>query len=122
MAKKDFSGINTGRVYAQLEQVTADNPEPQAETKPGHKKYKDRRTYTDEEAQEAMLSMSTSGKKGVKLPRINMAFAPDVYDYCKTMSQVRGEPLTKFVNYVLRQSMNEHMDVYEKALEFRNSL
>ena len=115
MAKKDFSGINTERVYAQLDQVTAE-PEPE------RKQYKPRKTYTDEEALEAMLTMNTTGKKGVKMPRINMAFAPDIYDYCKTMSQVRGEPLTKFVNYALRQFMNDHIDIYKKAIEFRNSL
>ena len=66
--------------------------------------------------------MKTSGHKGVKLPRINLAFAPDVYEYIQIMSRVRGDNLTAFVNLALRQHMKEHGDLYEKAKEFRDAL
>lgn len=114
MSKKDFSNVNTGRVYTTIAEATAEQ-----ETQP---KRKDRKTYTEQEAAEFLHDMRTTGHKGVKLPRINVAFAPDVYEYISTMSRVRGESMTTFINTVLRSYMQEHMDVYEKAIEFKNSL
>ena len=82
----------------------------------------ERRTYSEEEKQNFLAAMKTAGRKGLRLPRINMAFAPELYDYIKTMSKVSGMTLTEFVNTVLNQYMNDHRDQYEKALEFRHSL
>lgn len=140
MAKKDFTAINTGRLYDTLQEATAE-PAPAAAATPtpaeiraaqfaadrdavlaDQKTKKARKTYSEDEAMEIMLSMQTTGHKGLKLPRINLAFAPDVYAYIKTMSQVRGENLTEFVNYILRKSMRENADIYAKAIEFKNSL
>ena len=69
-----------------------------------------------------MQEMKTTGRKGVKLPRINLAFAPDTYEYVQTMARVRGETLTTFVNLAIREHMKEHADIYKKAIEFKNSL
>lgn len=125
MAKKDFSQINTGRVYNTIAEATAE-PEQEAveviQTQGTRKKYKERKTYTEQEAAELMQELKTSGRKGLKLPRINLAFAPDIYNYIQIMSRVRGESMTDFVNVALRQHMEEHHDLYEKAIEFRNSL
>lgn len=126
MAKKDFSQVNTGRVYGAIAEATAE-PEPAAEINPAAaqetaQERKPRRTYTEQEAAEIMQTLQTSGRKGIKLPRINLAFTPELHEYIITMSRVRGENLTQFVNYVLRQHMEEHRDIYEKAIEFRNSL
>ena len=133
MAKKDFSQVNTNPVYNTIADATAE-PEQlpgqkswedvqgvqEAETEP--KGRKPRRTYSEQETQEALYSRQTSGKKGVKLPRINMAFSPDVYKYVQIMSRVRGESMTDFINIALRQHMEQHRDIYDKAIEFRNSL
>ena len=107
--KEDFTNLNTGRVYGAINEAT------KGERKP-------RKEYSGEEARALAQTLHTSGRKGVKLPRINLAFAPDVYDYINTMSRVRGENMTQFVNHVLTQYMEEHKDIYEKAIEFRNSL
>ena len=115
--KKDFSTVNTGRVYDAIAEATA---EPAAQEV--QKKRKPRRGYTEQEAQEFLKDMKTTGRKGLKLPRINLAFAPDIYDYIQTMSRVRGESLTEFVNVALLQHMEDHKDLYNKAIEFRNSL
>lgn len=118
MAKKNFDDVNTNPVYDTIAQATADTQETQEK----QKKRKERRTYTEEETQEIMQNQNTVGRKGVKLPRINMAFRPDVYDYIFTMSRVRGETQSDFVNHIVRRSMEENMDIYKKAIEFRNSL
>lgn len=95
MAKKDFSAASTGRVYQQISDATAE-PETQ-----------EAQRYTDAEAQEAKLQMKTQGKKGLKAARINMAFAPDTYDYIRIMAQAKGISITEFVNQLIRQHMEE---------------
>lgn len=122
MAKKDFSQVDTGRVYDMIAEATAE-PEQEAQEKQQKKTaHKPRKMYSAQEAQEFKEQMKTSGHKGVKLPRINLAFAPDVYEYIQIMSRVRGDNLTAFVNLALRQHMKEHGDLYEKAKEFRDAL
>ena len=69
-----------------------------------------------------MQRFKTSGHKGVKLPRINVAFAPDTYEYIQTMAQVRGETMTRFIDHIIRRSMEENAETYAKAIEFRNSI
>lgn len=117
MAKKDFSKVNTERVYGVIAEATAEQ-----EIAEEPKTRKPRKTYSEQEAAEIMQGLKTSGRKGLKLPRINLAFAPDVYEYIQIMSRVRGESMTEFVNIALRQHLEEHRDLYDKAIEFRNSL
>lgn len=111
MAKKDFSTANTGRVYTTIEEATLE----QDQRKP-------RKTYTKEETEAAINALHTSGMKGVKLPRINLAFTKDNYEYIETMSRVRGESLTAFTNFIIAQHREAHKDLYDRAIEFRNSL
>lgn len=56
------------------------------------------------------------------LPRINMAFSPELHDYIITMAQVTGQTITQFVNFVLQQYKDDHSELYLKAVEFRKSL
>lgn len=115
--KKDFSQINTGRVYNAIADATAEPEEQEVQAT-----RKQRKTYSEQEAQQALYERSTSGRKGIKLSRINMGFASDVYAYIQTMSRVSGCSMTDFVNKCLRQHMEEHKDIYDRAIEFRNSL
>ncbi len=108
--KLDFTQ-NTSKLQSTIAEATAEPTEK-----------KPRKTYTDEETQAFLMQLKSTGRKGVKLPRINVAFAPDIYDYIKTMSIVTGKTLTEFVNIVLRQYMNDNMDLYEQAKKFRDSL
>lgn len=119
MAKKDFSKIAADPVYSTIAAATAEEPETQEAPK---KQRKERRIPTEEEALQAMNALQTTGRKGVKLPRINLAFTPEVYEYIKIMAQVRGENLTQFVNHVLKKSIEDNREIYDKAIEFRNSL
>ena len=66
--------------------------------------------------------MRTAGHKGVKLPRINLAFSPDIYDYVKTMSKASGMTYTEFINKILQDHKEKHADTYQQAVNFRNSL
>ena len=128
MAKKDFTQVNTNRVYSAIADATAE-PEQEVqeivetqEAQPARKKYKARKEYSEQEKQAFINEMRTTGRKGVKLPRMNIAFSPAIYEYIQTMSRVRGESLTAFVNLALKEHMDAHGDIYEKAIEFKNSL
>ena len=114
MAKRDFSSVDTNPVYSTLAEAAA---EPAADT--GRKS---RRIPTEAEAKEALENMQTTGKKGVRLKRINMAFAPANYEFIRIMAQVRGQTLTEFVNDILNEARRNHADIYEQAIRFRNSL
>lgn len=137
MAKKDFSGMNTGKLYDVIAEATAEpaaqeaaenQQEQEAAEVPQEPAYTytgpGRKTYSAEsaEAKELMNNFKTNGRKGLNLPRINLAFSPDNYDYITTMARVRGENLTKFVNAIIAEHKEQHKEVYEKAIEFRNSL
>lgn len=96
MARKSFDDVKTSRLDEVIEEATQEAPE----------------ALTD---QERLQAMKTQGHKGLKLPRINMAFTPDNYNYLKVMSRARGETLTEFCNFVLSQSLNVNRDLYEEA-------
>lgn len=106
MAKKDFSQVNDVIAQATTEQG----------------KRKPRKEYSAQEAAEIAETMHTTGKKGVKLPRINLAFSPSNYKYIEIMSRVRGQNLTEFVNMIIAEHKENHGDLYEKAQEFIDSL
>ena len=116
--KKDFSAAATqaaGELYSTIADATA---EPQ-ETQQTHK---ERKTYTEQEAQEFKKTLHTGGRKGVKLPRINMAFTADNYDFLQTMARVRGQTMTQFVNDIVSNQRELHAETYAKAIDFLNSL
>lgn len=114
MAKKDFSTADTSSIYDSIAEATATD---QAQDGP-----KRRRQYTAEERQKFMEEMRTSGRKGLKMDRINMAFRPEIFEYIEVMSRVTGMSKTGFVNFALTQHMEEHGDLYDKARDFRRSL
>lgn len=130
--KADFtSNANNIRKLSAIADATAAGPSGPQKEAPVHHVQENlekheaghaRRTYTEEEKQEFLAAMKTAGRKGCRLPRINMAFAPELYDYVKTMSKVSGLTLTEFVNTIILQYMDGHREQYDKALEFRNSL
>jgi hypothetical protein len=114
MAKKqDYSKINTGNIYSDaIAEATA---EPQ-------QKQKTRKTYEAQEAAEFMQDLNTSGRKGLKLPRINLALAPDMHDYLKTMSRASGLTYTEFIDKLLRNHKEKHGDEYAQAVKIRDSI
>ena len=120
MAKKDF----TAHLQDAITEATADAQEVE-EAQPAQEKpktHKARKTYTAQEADAFLHDRKTTGRKGVKLPRINLAFNPELYDYCRTMARAAGVSYTDFINTVLQQHMDEHAKAYKQAIEFRKSI
>lgn len=144
--KKDFSNIVTNNVYNAIAEATADPAEETAhevieieeesieskepvmlsDNETGNEQEKqtrkERKTYSEEELKEFKNTLKTQGRKGAELPRMNMAFRSDIYDYIKTMSRASGCNLTEFVNIVMMQHKAAHEEDYKKALEFRINL
>lgn len=125
LPKDITSSINTTPVYGAIAEATADPAQDAQEAlllreEPQEPAGASR--YTEQEALQYMNNLQTTGRKGLKLPRINLAFAPDVYQYIRHMSRVKGVSMTEFVDAVLRQHMDDHRDIYEKAIEFMRGL
>ncbi len=59
-------------------------------------------TNTDEPVvQDELETLRTQGHKGMKLPRINLAFSKANYDFIKVMAGIRGQNLTVYINSIL---------------------
>lgn len=79
-----------------------------------------RRIWTEEDGAEYKEELKTSGRKGLKLDRINMAFTPSNHEYITTMARVRGQTLTQFVNDIIAKSKEDNAELYKQALAFRD--
>ncbi len=100
-SKKDFAGMNTGRVYGAIEQATSRKGQ--------------QGTASPQEAQERAAELRTQGRKGCKATRINMAFTPENHEFIKVMARLTGKTMTEFANLVVERYRNEHPELYEQA-------
>lgn len=73
---------------------------------------------TTEEVEERKALMQTRGRKGVHLPRINMAFTPENHDYIKTIAILTGRTMTEFVNEIIDRQKDTDTR-YEMAIKMR---
>lgn len=114
-SKKGFENIKTdkankvdeGRVYSTIETGTTT---------------KGQTTASPEEAHERAEALRTSGRKGAKAKRINLAFTDTNYDYIRVVSRIYGEDMTHFVNRCIDEYRTAHAAIYEKAKELQESL
>lgn len=107
-AKKDFAGMNTGRVYTAIETATS--------------KKGQQGSASPQEAAERASNLKTQGRKGCKATRINMAFTPENHQFIKTMARISGQTMTEFTNLVIERYRTEHPEIYEQAKAIIDSL
>ena len=110
MAKKDFAGMNTSRVYGAIEQATSRKGQ--------------QGTASPQEQAERREELRTQGRKGCKATRINMAFTPANHEFIKVMAKATGKTMTEFTNVVIEAYRNEHPEFMQQAqgfLSFINS-
>ena len=100
-SKKDFAGMNTGRVYGAIEQATSRKGQ--------------QGTASPQEAAERAAQLKTQGRKGCKANRINMAFTPENHEFIKVMATISGKTMTEFANLIVERYRNEHPEIYEQA-------
>lgn len=117
MAKKDFAAINTekqetgvatGEVYTAIER--------------GKSTYQQQGTASPEEQLERAQQLRTQGRKGCKAVRINMAITPENHKFIKVMSQITGQSMTEFTNFVVERYRTEHPEVYAQAKAIIDSI
>lgn len=63
----------------------------------------------------------TQGRKGQKLPRINMAFSQDNLEYLQRISRIEGCSMTEYVNRLLQADQEKRADLLEKWDELLGS-
>lgn len=79
----------------------------------------------EEEAQaalEAQEEFKTQGRRGMKLPRINMAFTPSNLDFIRVMAGISGQSMTQYVNSVIEAERERNGDRYQRAKDLMNGL
>lgn len=124
---KDFSNLNTGRAMQQMQtaqgaQIAQEVQDKQEKPVTQEKQRKPRKRYTPEEAQKILESgRNAKGLGGVKMPRMNMAFTPQNYDFIATLATARGQNYTEFVNHMVDLYREQYKDQYEQAKAFLNS-
>lgn len=77
--------------------------------------------HGEQHVQAAQEFSGTQGRKGAKLPRINMAFPQESLDFLRVMSSIRGQSITRYVNDLIEQDMLRNAETYEKAKQLVSS-
>lgn len=70
--------------------------------------------------QDVQEAQATQGKKGAKMPRINMAFTPSNLDFIRTMAAIRGQSMTQYVNSLIEKE-RQNNETYEAAKKLVNA-
>ena len=108
MQKKNFKEMQIGSVYGKIEQATS--------------KKGQQGTASPEEQEARAQNLQTQGRKGCKATRINMAFAPDNYEFVKVMAKASGHTMTEFTNMVIAAYRREHPEIMEQANDFLKTI
>lgn len=106
--KKDFSAINTGRVYESIETATSTRGQ--------------QGTASPQEQEERAEALRTQGRKGCKAIRINMAFTPDNHEFITVMAKASGRSMTEFTNLVIAAYRREHPEIMAQAQAFLDTI
>lgn len=106
--KKDYSQMQTGRLYSNIEQATTTKGQ--------------QGTASPEEAAERAADLKTQGRKGCKAIRINMAFTPENHEFIKVMAKASGKTMTEFTNLVIAAYQKEHPEIMQQATDFLNTI
>lgn len=64
---------------------------------------------------EAQEEQRTQGRKGLKMPRMNMSFTPSNMEYLKIMAGISGITVTRYVNNIIEQDAATNAERYQKA-------
>ena len=81
--------------------------------------YRQRRGQSDpseEEKAARIAAHKTQGRKGCKLPRMNLTFSQENYDYLKVIAPYCGTNVTAILNKLVDKYREEHWDLYEEAI------
>lgn len=111
--KKSFKGTNPALSFISSA-PTADEAQ-QAQNAPA-----EHETHNAQDVQSFTgdpVSKSTQGKKGKKLPRINMAFSLENMSHIQIMARVMGCSATEYVNRLIAADREARGDVAAQAMK-----
>lgn len=101
-SKKTFEGVDTSRVYSDIEQATA--------------KGRKQKTASPEEIEQRHAEGRTRGKKGCHRISFTVALAPQNHEYLKVMSKMTGKTAGEFLDYLLQAHKEANKEVAEELL------
>lgn len=107
-AKKSFKANNPALSFIS----TAEQTEREAQ-----EEQKEHGAQDTQEVERVKLP-PTQGRKGQKLPRINMAFSPENLEHIQIMGRVTGCSATEYVNRLIAADREKNKDIAEQAHKF----
>ena len=111
MAKKDFKNLNAVSKFIS----TQIDDESTQEIHDRHEKHEEQHMQNNNDAFDA------HGKKGrKKLPRINMAFYGENYEYLNYISRLSGKNITEYVNSLVDKDREINQDKIDRAKALLN--
>lgn len=111
MAKKDFKNLNAVSKFIST-QIDEDSTN---DTYDRHEKHEEQHMQNNNDALDA------HAKKGRrKLPRINMAFYGENYEYLNYISRLSGKNITEYVNSLVDKDREINQDKIDRAKEILN--
>lgn len=111
MAKKDFTKVSAVGKFINTHR-TEDSTQA---TQDKHEPHEDQHMQNNNETHDAHAK---KGRK--KLPRINMAFYGENYDYLTYISRLSGKNITEYVNSLVDKDREINQDKIDKAKEILN--
>ena len=73
-----------------------------------------------QEVKKNQTSKDTQGRKGQKLPRMNMGFFDDNLEYVQKMSKIKGVTLTAYINSLITEDKQKNKELLEQIEKFLN--
>lgn len=59
----------------------------------------------------------TQGAKGCRMPRINLGYTMDNYNFIRVVSRMQGKTMSRLINDIIEKYRKEHQHLYDKAKE-----
>lgn len=116
MAKDFTTNLNANNAFvAAVTQATQETQETKKTRKP-------RKTYSNRQTDKFLQTMETRGRKGIKLPRINVALRPDLLEYLKTISESCGYNMTEYINILLEADKKKNEPLVRKVKSNRDRI
>lgn len=76
-------------------------------------------TATPQEQAQRAAEMRTQGRKGCKLPRINVAFSPENHEFIRIMAGISGQTMTELINDIIADCRKRNLDKLESVKKYQ---
>ena len=123
--KKDFSATPNPAMTNPAMRFISPQEDPTEEEKINLKeeaKESEPETKEQKTVKSQPVHKMTQGKKGAKLPRMNMAFSPENYEHIEIMSKMMGSNHTQYVNDLVAKDREEKKELVEHIKELRKGV